>query len=106
MRFEYSPSGVLIPSISYKNFHPMDFTNTNQNEKTGYYIAFSLFLFSNISELIYIMYRFWRRTVEVQRFIYDNKLISYMDENSMEKKDRLSFLTKELKNLGTFKIED
>ena len=88
MRFEYSPSGVLIPSIFYKNFHPMDFTNTNQNEKTGYYIAFSLFLFSNISELIYIMYRFWRRTVEVQRFIYDNKLISYMDENSMEKKEK------------------
>jgi len=24
----------------------------------------------------------------------------------MNKKDRLSFLTKELKNLGTFKIED
>ena len=34
------------------------------------------------------MYRFWRRTVEVQRFIYDNKLISYMDENSMEKKEK------------------
>ena len=34
------------------------------------------------------------------RVMIQNKL------NSMDKKDRLSFLTKELKNLGTFKIED
>ena len=34
------------------------------------------------------------------RIMIQNKL------NSMDKKDRLSFLTKELKNLGTFKIED
>ena len=34
------------------------------------------------------------------RVMIQNKL------NSMNKKDRLSFLTKELKNLGTFKIED
>ena len=34
------------------------------------------------------------------RVMIQNKL------NSMNKKDRLSFLKKELKNLGTFKIED
>ena len=34
------------------------------------------------------------------RVMIQNKL------NSMDKKDRLSFLTKELKNLGTFKTED
>ena len=34
------------------------------------------------------------------RVMIQNKL------NSMDKKDRVPFLTKELKSLGTFKIED
>ena len=88
IRFEYSPSGVMHSSIVYSIFHPMDFYNRRMDEKSGYYIAFTLFFLSTVIELASIFRRFVLRIKSIQQFIADNKLVSYIDTSSSRKKQK------------------
>ena len=98
IRFEYSPSGVMHSSIVYQIFHAMDFYNRRMNEKSGYYIAFTLFFLSTIIELASIFGRFVLRIKRIQQFVTDNKLVSYMDTSTSKKKQKTSSM---LASFGT-----
>ena len=88
IRFEYSPSGVMHSSIVYNIFHAMDFYNRRMDEKSGYYIAFTLFFLSTIIELASIFRRFVLRIKRIQQFVTDNELVSYIDTSTSKKKQK------------------
>ena len=88
IRFEYSPSGVMHSSIVYQIFHAMDFYNRRMNEKSGYYIAFTLFFLSTVIELASIFGRFVLSIKRIQQFVTDNKLVSYTDSSTRKRKQK------------------